>query len=406
MNAKRTFLFRIIALGATVVAIIIGFALYSDQISSHATSPEGGGTSTASITPISNANNNSSVNNLTDNNNSSSQGSQGKEQTHASNGIIGSSTIQVAFVRPTFTYAAYQLNGFYNFYHKYSDTPKGTNVTTDLNLLTVKVPHRPVLGWDDKPSDPIPLPREKEYIDSLIQHVENKAPARINVKVSDITDKEVHDGLIFSRNGSNNAYNILLLFHQEYVTQSEYDNLKKFVANGGTIVFNDANIFTVQVNYNSANDTIKFIRGHTWQYDGKSAAWRAERERWANETQLWVGSNFLQDPTKDKVIFTNDPWSYKHSEEQYVTNPKDKIIFDFGAKEYESTIDKTPQYGNATNNSERVAIYQLDYGKGKVISLSIFSYKLRDNEDFLNFYDKEIIPRTFAGMHQYGSKNI
>ena len=30
-------------------------------------------------------------------------------------------------------------------------------------------------------------------------------------------------------------YGILILGHQEYVTQKEYDNLKNFVANGGTI---------------------------------------------------------------------------------------------------------------------------------------------------------------------------
>src|SRR5689334_5013513 len=40
--------------------------------------------------------------------------------------------IKVAFVRPVFTYAAYELNGFYNFYTKYRHVTPGTNVTTDL----------------------------------------------------------------------------------------------------------------------------------------------------------------------------------------------------------------------------------------------------------------------------------
>lgn len=325
-----------------------------------------------------------SVNAITKSNGSSlAQSTKNATATSAPN-----HTINVAFVRPTFTYAAYQLNGFYNFYHKHGETPKGTNVTTDLNLLTVKVPHKPVLGYDDKPSDHVPLPREKEYIDTLIQHVRNNAPAGTNVSVSDLTDKDVHNGLIFSNNG-NNAYRILFLFHQEYVTQTEYDNLKQFVANGGTIVFNDANIFTVEVSYNSSDDTVRFIGGHTWQYDGKSAAWRAERERWANETQQWVGSNFMQDPTKDSITFANNPWSYKHAEEQYVTNSNDRIILDFGASEHEST------HRDETNN-EKVAIYELDSGKGKVISLSIFSYKLGEKQAFLNFYDKVIIPQAFA----------
>ena len=34
--------------------------------------------------------------------------------------------LQVAFVEPFFTYAAYQLNGFYNFYEKSRDLPYGT----------------------------------------------------------------------------------------------------------------------------------------------------------------------------------------------------------------------------------------------------------------------------------------
>jgi hypothetical protein len=51
------------------------------------------------------------------------------------------SPLRVAFVKPSFTYAVYQLNGFYNFYNKYSYvTDETTNVTTDLDLLTVEVP--------------------------------------------------------------------------------------------------------------------------------------------------------------------------------------------------------------------------------------------------------------------------
>ena len=37
--------------------------------------------------------------------------------------------------------------------------------------------------------------------------------------------------LIFLNNGSN-KYEVIILGHQEYVTQREYDNLKRFVSNG------------------------------------------------------------------------------------------------------------------------------------------------------------------------------
>ena len=53
---------------------------------------------------------------------------------------IGQNTPKIAFVRPTFTEAAYQEHGFYRFYYKYELPPFGTNITTDLHMLTVKTP--------------------------------------------------------------------------------------------------------------------------------------------------------------------------------------------------------------------------------------------------------------------------
>jgi len=304
----------------------------------------------------------------------------------------------VAFVRPSFTYAAYRLDGFYNFYRLYDDVPQGTNVTTDLNLLTAKIPHEDVPIYTQKATD-VPAPtREKQYIDKLIELVRNRA-LDASLRISDITDKEVSDGKIFNTyNNSSNAYDVLFLFHQEYVTSAEYYNLKKFVANGGTIVFNDSNILTTEVTYDSSNDSVTLVEGHNWKYDGQNA-WRAEQERWANETAQWVGSNFLPIPTKNNVTFTNNPFGYNHTEEQYVTNPNDRIILNFGA--IIPDIKKAHIYGTFGSHPI-VAVYELDHsnstnnnsvGKlGKVISLSIFSYKLSNNKEFLDFYAREIIP--------------
>jgi hypothetical protein len=53
--------------------------------------------------------------------------------------------------------------------------------------------------------------------------------------ITNLTDQDVHNGLIFIENESNtNTYDVIFLGHQEYVTQVEYDNLRRFVANGGT----------------------------------------------------------------------------------------------------------------------------------------------------------------------------
>jgi len=301
---------------------------------------------------------------------------------------------KIAFVRPSFTYAAYQLNGFYNFYRLHGDLSDGTNVTKDLNLLTVKIPNGPFRVYTQNATE-VPEPvREKRFIDKLIELAAAGSPVD-SVEISNVTDREVNDGKIFvGGNNATNAYDVLFLFHQEYVTSAEYYNLKKFVENGGTIVFNDSNIFTTEVKYNSTNDSVTLVEGHDWKYNGQSA-WPAEKERWADENRQWVGSNFLQVPTKRNVTFTNNPFGYNHTEEQYLTNPNDKIIFNFGAK-IRDVRDRPIE--NSITLHPTVAIYELDNNSssGKVISLSIFSYKLLNNKEFLDFYARRILPLAFG----------
>ena len=306
------------------------------------------------------------------------------------------SPLRVAFVKPSFTFAAYQLNGFYNFYDKDYDQAEGTtNVTTDLNMLTVRVPDGPYLHYKDDPFDSPRIPSQQQYYDTLKELVEEKASSQnLDIDIADITDKEVHEGIIFDSAG-NNVYDVLFVFHQEYVTQAEYDNLKKFVVqNGGTIVFNDANIFTVEVKYDNTFNTVTLVRGHGWAYDG-SSAWRAESERWLNENQQWVGSNFIEIPANENVTFSNNPFNYDHSEEQIVTNPNAEIIFDFGVIEHTSyeigeQIDKEQHFPNFG----KVAVYEMNSGKGKVINIGIYAHKLEDNEAFLDFYEEEILSRA------------
>ncbi len=356
-----------------------------------------------------------------------------------------STPIKIAFVRPSFTYAAYTLGAFYDFYKKYETVPPGTNITTDLNMLTVKVPApgQQLLNFGQRLGDvPDGFP-EKEYMDKLLNFVKSQVPnsSSSNVKVDDITDKEVNDGLIFNNNNNsstsssnnnnnnndnnNNAYNVLFLFHQEYVTAKEYYNLKRFVQNGGTIIFNDANIFTTEVNYNPNADTVTLVEGHLFKYNGQSSAWPAEQEKWLSENREWVGSNFLPNPTWDNVTFSNNPFHYNHTEEQYITNPNDKVILDFGAQityaptdqRYNLLLSSKEQLNNNNNNNMQqeqqvpgggssdyaqigthphIAVYEHNYGKGKVISLSIFSWTLLNNQRFFDFYQHEIMPRALS----------
>jgi hypothetical protein len=166
------------------------------------------------------------------------------------------------------------------------------------------------------------------------------------------------------------------------------------VQNGGTIVFNDANVFTTEVKYDSAINTVTLVRGHGWAYNGISA-WHAENERWLNENQQWVGSNFIEIPANENVTFSNNPFNYDHSEEQIVTNPNAKIIFDFGV------IEHTPyEIGEEIDNEQhfpnfgKVAVYEMISDKGKVINIGIYAHKLEDNEAFLDFYEEEILSRA------------
>ena len=53
-----------------------------------------------------------------------------------------------------------------------------------------------------------------------------------------LTDVGVHNGSIFKDdNKLSNKFDVLILGHQEYVTQAEYNNLKRFVANGGVLFY-------------------------------------------------------------------------------------------------------------------------------------------------------------------------
>ena len=132
-----------------------------------------------------------------------------------------------------------------------------------------------------------------------------------------------------------------------------------------------------EVKYDEITDKITLVKGHGWAFDGKSA-WKSIAERWEDETSQWVGSNYLC-CYGDDIIFRNNPFDAKHDEEQYVTNPNVKILLDYNATENEPNPRKFV-----------VATYEIDYGKGKVLTLGLYTDDLKGNQRFWRFFDSLI----------------
>jgi hypothetical protein len=297
---------------------------------------------------------------------------------------------RIALINPTFTSAAYN-NSFYLFYKKHSHTPAGVNVTSYLNLLSTRVTNN-----------------KKELSSSaytMVRLLKNSNWLTSYAYITLLTDADVDNGTIFEKNdakvdatsingirgdittGDNtknyiNVYDVIILGHQEYVTQKEYDNLRQFVRNGGTMIILDGNVFYAQVSYDRNTQTITLVKGHGWAFNGKSA-WRSVSERWARETSEWVGSNYLC--YSCDIKFTNDPFEYRHHEEQYITNPHDIILMNYDALLSHYPIQMRPV----------IATYELNYQKGKVIALGIYSDDIISNGRFDRFFDSLLLRYIF-----------
>ena len=270
--------------------------------------------------------------------------------------------IRLAFVKQSFTVAAYSYwsggNAFYKFYRTFDSVKPGLNVTKNLQWLTTL----PI----DSLNETKLTPARVYPMLSLLGDLGNQ---KLNYSVDIIDDVYVDSGKIFLTNGSN-AFDILLLGHQEYVTQHEYDNLKRFVFNGGTIIALDGNIFYAEVKYDERSHEVTLIKGHSWAYDGVSA-WRDVSERWEKDLPSWIGGLTVVCSNCNESEFANNPFNYSNFEEQYIANSNDKIIFDY---KYSDPLHK-------------VSTYELKFGKGYVFVLGIYSDHVIRNPKFIAFFN-------------------
>jgi hypothetical protein len=273
----------------------------------------------------------------------------------------------IALIKPTFTGAAYHQS-FYKFYFIYVSLPHvRKNITTSLNLLSSKVTNQTSKSASNYTFDYLP------------GHLKTIFP---NSNINVLTDADADYGSIFFNNGTN-KYDVVILGHQEYETQREYDNLKRFVANGGTMILLDGNVFYAQVKYNRNTHTITLVKGHGWTFNGKSA-WRSVGERWPNETLQWVGSNYLC--YSCNVTFANNPFNYKHHEEQYIPNSTGDVIL----LNYNASITKK----DSKPEKILIATYERNYKKGKVIALGIYSDDIMTNTKFIKYLDSLLLRYT------------
>jgi N,N-dimethylformamidase beta subunit-like, C-terminal len=283
----------------------------------------------------------------------------------SSRSAVSSRRFNIALIKPTFTAAAYN-SAFYKFYFLFIHTFAGMNVTTHLNLLSSRVNNQLTA-----------LSSSASTLSFLPRHLKTLLPqSNINV----LTDADVDSGSpIFVKNRiTSNRYDILIVGHEEYVTQKEYDNLKQFVANGGTLIVLDGNAFFAQIKYNSNTDIITLVKGHGWAFNGESA-WRSVNERWRKETSQWLGSNYLC--YSCKITFLNNPFGYKHHEEQCLTNPNDMILMNYNA-----VVMSTKKYHPPVAKPV-IATHQLNYQKGRVIILGLYSDDVISNGNFDKFFD-------------------
>jgi N,N-dimethylformamidase beta subunit-like protein/BNR repeat protein len=268
---------------------------------------------------------------------------------------------KIALIERTFTDAAYD-KALYLFYNIKRDKDDNlSNITEYTNLLSSKV----VKQYSILPE-----------FEVILNHLKWLTPES-NITV--LTDSDAHDtSSIFMDNGTV-KYDIILVGHNEYVTQQEYDNLKRFVANGGILILLDGNVFYAEVKYDKKDNTITLVKGHRWEFDGTFAS-KSVDERWANETTTWVGSNYCECWGTDNIRFANNPFGVRHNEEQFITNPDSKIILDYQAYDVGKSEFLPKDF--------KIATYEMNYKKGKVITMGLYTDDLLFfNDKFKRFFD-------------------
>ena len=119
---------------------------------------------------------------------------------------------------------------------------------------------------------------------------------------------------------------------------------------------------------------------------------------------MWIGSNCLC--FRCGITFSNNPFGYKQHEEQYIINPHDVILFNYGASipipipisrqtKQSPTISLSQQLSiNRKAHIDTkyiIATYELRYQKGKVVAFDIYTDDIITSNKFDKYFDRLLL---------------
>jgi hypothetical protein len=286
--------------------------------------------------------------------------------------------VKIGVVLPTFTAAAYNFvhPNYYDWYNEYySENTNPSGVTADLTDLTAVVPttHAQLTN-----PNILYVPEAQKLCNHLLA-------TRPSDTITTLTDIDIH-------NGAQANYDILLIFHEEYVTSEAYNNFQSFVTQGGVLVAMDGNVFFARVSYNPSAQTITLVSGHYWQQvtnaNGEKVAKAGPGEYWKSSTREWFGSNSDAAPDISDYAYLGttlgyNPFAYpvhpntSGVENQYRSNPRDVVLVD-----YEASVSPSTHYLGP------ISTYYLDSGKGRSLVFGLFTDVIQSNPVFLSFFDQ------------------
>ena len=198
--------------------------------------------------------------------------------------------------------------------------------------------------------------------------------------VTIINDEDIHQGRIFDSQGQN-GFDALFFTGQEYITQKYYDNLKKFVKDGGFAIFLNSDVFNSEISYDDTTKNVSLVKGKNWEFNGTHAKKSNNIDLpFFNQNKDFLGSNLLLSDIYENISFSNNPFNYTHYKENFINKPNVTILYDYGAQ----LPENNPFQGSI------VATYETYYGKGKIIFFGIYTEQIFDNPKFKEFF-KQIL---------------